>query len=90
MCVLLISNCGKGIDIEALRSTMEMLLEHLFRPSRTVMFAFGFDEEIGGYNVIILLARSHTPRSCTYEAFRDCRVHGTSGSYFWILMAQIV
>lgn len=39
----------------ALRSTMEMLLEQSFSPSRTVMFAFGFDEEIGGYNVIIFL-----------------------------------
>lgn len=36
--------------MSARRSTMEMLLENSFQPSRTVIFAFGFDEEIGGYN----------------------------------------
>lgn len=80
MCVPLTSNSGEGADVMALRSTMEMLLEQSFSPSRTVMFAFGFDEEIGGYNVIIFLDHDHMPGSCTDETFCDCRVLDTSGS----------
>lgn len=33
------------------RSTVEYLLESNFRPSRTVVLAFGFDEEVGGTQV---------------------------------------
>lgn len=36
-----------------IRSTVEILLKHGFRPSRTIVLAFGFDEETGGHFVCV-------------------------------------
>lgn len=65
---------------------MEMLLEHSFSPSRTVMFAFGFDEEIGGYNVVIFLDYDHMLGSCTDQGFCDvgCSTYrAVSSGHLW-------
>ena len=34
-----------------LRTSVEVLLEHGFKPTRSVILAFGFDEEINGLRV---------------------------------------
>lgn len=86
MCVPLMSNCGKGTDVEALRSTMEMLLDYSFRPSRTVMFAFGFDEEIGGYNVVIFLGPHTHPEAVLMRRFTilgSTTHRGVTFGYIW-------
>jgi acetylornithine deacetylase/succinyl-diaminopimelate desuccinylase-like protein len=36
--------------------TIEVLLEKGFKPTRTVVFSFGFDEEAGGYQVCLLFS----------------------------------
>ena len=36
------------------RETVETLLAHGFKPTRTVVLAFGMDEEIGGTHVSVL------------------------------------
>ena len=43
---------------DLLRASVETLLKNEFKPSRTVILAFGFDEEISGYQVSSLLGRN--------------------------------
>jgi carboxypeptidase PM20D1 len=55
----------------ALLEAVEMLLEEGFSPQRTLMFAFGHDEEVGGYRGAVKIAALLKDRGLVFEYALD-------------------